>query len=300
VSVTGKLIHSYRKDFGLTQDRLVEALSCFSQDLKKINTVTLSRWERGVTSPNIAKKRELLRFIVSSKGVEKTNVYDLIKERYSLLADATLSALPGANHFLVGNSPLVADGSAECVRSLNDSDMKNIFIEHIVDIEKATHPSGYCKLSRSRIEKYLETASTFAILCAHNEQYLGHFIMLKIDTEAATAVSHNKKSKYDILPEDLCSMKDVGSYIIQAVYASNPKYAMLMKAEAYLFLLDNVAAVKDLVIFSTRTDGETMSRNYGIGQVAEGRDEQYDFRWFGMRSPVEEILFSDTVIKHIF
>ena len=295
----GKLIYSYRKEYGITQDALVEVLSSFSPNLKKLNTVTLSRWERGITSPSIAKKRDLLRFIVGSNNVKKSNVYMLIKEQYRLLVDATLSALPGANSLLLGNLPIF-DNNENCIHTLNDPDMKNTFLEHIIDIEQATHPSGYCKLSHDRMGKYLQTSSTFAILCTQNKQYLGHFIMLKIKSETAVAIANNQKSKYDILHEELCSIEEAGSYIIQAVYASNPQYAMLLKTEAYLFLLDNMDTVKDLVIFSTRTDGATMSKNYGIRQVAEGKDEKYGFKWFGMLSPIEDVLFSDTVVKLIF
>ena len=151
-----------------------------------------------------------------------------------------------------------------------------------------------------KMEQYLQYPSTFAVVCNHKKHYLGHFIMLKINPDTAKAIAHNQKSKYDILPEDLCGTEEKGSYIVQAVYASNPKYAMLMKTKAYLFLLDNATAIKDLVIFSTRTDGELMSKNYGIKQVAEGIDEQYGFKWFGMLSPVEDVLFSDTVLKLIF
>ena len=37
-----------------------------------------------------------------------------------------------------------------------------------------------------------------------------------------------------------------------------------------------------------------------IFKVAEGKNEQYGFKWFGILYPVEDILFSDTVIKLIF
>ena len=55
-----------------------------------------------------------------------------------------------------------------------------------------------------------------------------------------------------------------------------------------------------IMIFSTRTDGVLLTKDYGIEVVANGEDEVHDFKWYGMLSPVEEILFSDTVLKLIF
>jgi len=299
VSIIGKLIYTYRKEYGITQDALVEELSGFSPDLKKLNTVTLSRWETGTTSPGDSKKKTLLKFIVNRDHTKNTCVHTMLQERFRLLAEATSSGLPGANEHLVGKHPLF-DNAHDCIDLLSVSTEKEIFLEQILDIEKATHTSGYCRLSIQQIEQYLQFPSTFAVVCKHKKHYLGHFIMLKIKPETAAAIAHNQRSKYDIRADELCSTEETGSYIILAVYASNVHYAMLMKTEAYLFLLDNVATVKDLVIFSTRTDGKIMSRNYGIKQLAEGIDAQYGFKWFGMLSPVEDILFSDTVLKLIF
>lgn len=299
MSIIGKLIRTYRKEFDITQDALVGMLSAVSPDLKKLNTVTLSRWETGSTSPGSGKKKALLKFIVSHDRFRGTSVHALLRNRFMLLAETTSERLSGANSFLVGNHPHFGD-SCHCIDLLESADAKALFLEHIVDIEKATHPPGFCRLSAQKMEQYLQYPSTFAVVCRHKRHYLGHFIMLKIKPETAEAIAYNQRSKYDISPDELCNTEETGSYIILAVYASNPEYAMRLKTEAYLFLLDNVGTVKDLVIFSTRTDGETMSRNYGITQVAQGEDKQYGFRWFGLLSPVEEILFSDTVIKHIF
>ena len=299
MSVMGELIYAYRKENNLTQNEMVEALANFSPNLNKLNTVTLSRWETGTTSPGLLKKRSILKFLLSHSTLQRSAVYEMIKERYRLLSGATESPLPGPNAALLGNLPVFEEES-DCLFDLQKSEHQDAFLEHIVDIEKSTHAGGYCRLSAERLKAYLQVPSTFAVVCARKNHYLGHFIMLKIKEESAEAIVRNRKSKYDIAPEALCSIAESGSYIMLAIYASNPKYAMKLRTEAYLFLLENIATIKDFLIFSTRTDGATMHKNYGIAEVAQGEDETYGFRWFGLRSPVEDILLSDTVIKLIF
>jgi len=299
MGVMGELIHVYRKENKLTQNEMVEALAIFSPNLKKLNTVTLSRWETGVTSPGLVKKRSILKFLLTHHTLAGSAVYAMIKERYRLLSAATESSLPGPNAALLGNLPAFDDGS-DCLFDLQESEHQDTFLEHIVDIEKSTHAAGYCQLSTERLKAYLQAPSTFAVVCARKNHYLGHFIMLKINEESAEAIVHHRKSKYDISDEALSGKEERGSYIMMAIYASNPKYAMKLRTEAYLFLLENMATIKDFLIFSTRTNGTTMHHNYGIAEVAKGEDETYGFNWFGLCSPVEDILLSDTVIKLIF
>ena len=298
--IIGELLYAYRKEYGLTQSELVEALSTFSPDLQKLNTVTLSRWETGTTAPSVEKKRLLLKFMTKDKDLTRSAyLYPMLRERYKTLSDATASVLPGPNPSLVGNLPAF-DENLDSLSHLRDCDDQDAVLEHIVDIEKSTQPTGYYRLSHAKLTDYLQVSSTFAMVCVRKNHYLGHFVMLKIKPETAVAIAHHEKSKYDLKAEELCSIYEKGSYVIQAVYATNPQYAMRLKTEAYLFLLENIANTQDLLIFSTRTDGETLRKNFGIEQVAQGKNEEHGYKWFGMLSPVEDILFSDTVIKLIF
>ena len=300
MSVTGALIRAYRKENDLTQNAFVAALSVYNPSLKKLNTVTLSRWETGMTSPSVEKKRLLLKFLSKDEDLAKsTGLYPMLRERYKKLSDATTSVLPGPNASLVGNLPAF-DEKLDALCSLRDCEDQERLLDHIVDIERSTQPPGYYQLSQTLMAEYLQVPSTFAMVCVRNKHYLGHFVMLKIKPETAVAIAHNERSKYDLRAEELCSNEEKGSYVIQAVYATNPQYAMRLKTEAYLFLLEHMAHTQDLLIFSTRTDGEILRKNFGIAQVASGKNEQHGYKWFGMLSPVEDILFSETVIKLIF
>jgi hypothetical protein len=55
-----------------------------------------------------------------------------------------------------------------------------------------------------------------------------------------------------------------------------------------------------VLIFSSRKDGVLLTRDYGIELIDSGIDETFGFKWHGLMSPVEDILFSDTVVKLIF
>ena len=74
MNTIGKLLFEYRKQLNITQKNLVEELSHFSPNFKALNTVTLSRWETGTTTPSLNKKRILLDFFTLS-GKENMNLF---------------------------------------------------------------------------------------------------------------------------------------------------------------------------------------------------------------------------------
>jgi hypothetical protein len=100
--------------------------------------------------------------------------------------------------------------------------------------------------------------------------------------------------------EDFCRADEHGTFFIHALYGRSPKIAALLNVEAYLHLFAHIDTVDNVMIFSTRTDGVLLTRDYGIKEVAHGVDEEYEFEWHGMLSPAEDILFSDTIVKLIF
>lgn len=53
----GKLIYQFRKQKGMTQDRLVHELMGYPDMFERLNTVTLSHWETGKTRPGMKKSR---------------------------------------------------------------------------------------------------------------------------------------------------------------------------------------------------------------------------------------------------
>ncbi len=43
-----------------------------------------------------------------------------------------------------------------------------------------------------------------------------------------------------------------------------------------------------------------MTRDYGIKEIASGKDTELEFDWTGLLSPFEDILFTDTIIQEIY
>ncbi len=299
LNTISKLLFEYRKINNLTQQNLVVELLDFSNDFKALNTVTLSRWETGTTKPSFSKKRSLLNFFASKECLEEAACHDIVKDRYENLYEPLSKVFTRNYQHIIGNLPEHKTGEYTLV-ALNDYAYKKEHTEHIIDIEKATNATNYYTLTPETLAQWCSYPSSFCIICERKKQHLGHFVMVKIKNAVAQEIAHYKRSEFSLTEDDFCDVDEPGTYYIHALYGRNPKIAALLNVKAYLHLFEHLQSTDNVLIFSTRTDGMLLTKDYGIKVVASGEDENYGFDWHGLLSPVEDILFSDTVVKLVF
>ncbi len=294
-----RMLYAYRKSHHLTQQDLVSELSHYANEFKALNTVTLSRWETGTTTPSLHKKKLLLNFLASKGCFNGGECYDIAREQYEDLLEPLSTVFTRNYQYLISNLPeRLVDKYTLC--DLKGFTQKKEHIGHIVDIEVATNSTGYYALTPEKLEEWCEHPSSFCVITERKKQHLGHFIMVKIKNHVAEEIAHYRRSEFSLKKEDFCRVDECGTYYVHALYGRSPKIAALLNVAAYLHLFDHIETVDNVMIFSTRTDGVLLTKDYGIKEVAHGVDEEYEFEWHGMLSPVEDILFSDTIVKLIF
>ena len=295
----GRLLYAYRKHNKLTQKKLAESLSLYDGEFKAINAVTLSRWENSMTTPSLHKKKKILHFLLSHHCLRSDECRKIIKSCYNDLYDSLQKIFTDNYQYIIGNLP-EQKRDEYIFYVLNKNDSYREYVEHVVDIEKASNASGYYTISPKRLEQWCRYPSTFAMICERKRQHLGHFVMLKIKNAVAEDIAYHRRSELSLQEEDFCTANEKGTYYVHALYGCNPKIAALLNVEAYLYLFDHIGTIDNVMIFSSRTDGMLLTKDYGIQEVARGKDDVYGFEWHGMLSPVKDILFSDTILKLVF
>jgi hypothetical protein len=225
--------------------------------------------------------------------------HEIAREQYEKLLEPLSTVFSHNYQYLIGNLPERLGGEY-MLYDLKDFTEKEAHVGHIIDIEVATNATEYYGLTAQRLQEWCEHDSSFCVVSERKKQHLGHFIIVKIKNRVAEEIAHYKRSEFSLRSEDFCRADEHGTFFIHALYGRSPKIAALLNVEAYLHLFDHIDTVDNVMIFSTRTDGVLLTRDYGIKEVAHGVDEEYEFEWHGMLSPAEDILFSDTIIKLIF
>jgi len=300
VIIISNLLIQYRKYHQLTQQVLAERLAAYSDDFQNLNTVTISRWETGTTTPSIHKKKQLLHFFAASRClIMPGTCKELVRKAYESLYEPLSGVFTRNYQYLIGNFPEFAIDHSN-IHALSILGNKREHYEHIVDIEIVTNVPNYYTLSPQKLEHLCMFPSSFAIICERKRQHLGHFVMFKIKNSVAERIVTYTRGEHTITVEDLCHTDEAGTYYVHALYGKNPKIAAMLNVHAYLHLFEQMDVTDNVLIFSSRKDGVLLTKDYGIELIAKGYDETLGFEWHGLMSPVEDILFSDTVVKLVF
>jgi transcriptional regulator with XRE-family HTH domain len=300
LNIIKSLLVQNRKYEKITQKELVEKISNYNHNFKNLNTVTISRWETGVTTPSLLKKKLLMKFFYDSKClIEDTDCYNIVNNAYKELYKPLSNIFTRNYQYLIGNFPEHKLGE-NTIQNLKKFHKKSEHVEHIIDIEIATNSTNYYNITSKVLTKWCTHPSTFCIIAERKKQHLGHFIMFKLKNHVAKEIAQHKRSEFDLKENDFCDIKENGTYYIHALYGRSPKIAAQLNVEAYMYLFKNLKYVDNIMIFSSRGDGVLLTKDYGIKIIDSGKNDIYGFKWYGMLSPVEDILFSDTVVKLIF
>jgi len=300
MNIVGKLLIRYRHNYDQTQKDLAEQLSHYSEDFRSVNTVTISRWETGATSPSISKKRALLRFLADQGCLRsKSGCREVFDDAYKKLYDLLGQLFSKRYQYIVGNYPDFGRNGYE-IRSLADHPECRRHLGHLQDIERITNVPGYYTPTLSTLHQWCLHPGSLGIICERTGQNLGHFLMIKVSNRVAEEIAYHRRSEFDIAPEELRGPDEKGSYYIHALYGGNPRIAAIVNVEAYFHMLHHYDTIENIVIFSSRRDGAEVTKDYGIRTVARGVDPDFGFTWYGMLSPVGDILFSDNIVRMIF
>lgn len=284
----------------LTQQQLSTELSLFSNEFISMTPVTLSRWENGVSRASLLRKRLFMKYL-DSKGLLKSEPFNsVIKERLEALPEPLSTVFDHNYESIIHNFPdFGAKLDAYEYMRIDEVSSAEI-LAHIIDIEVASHAKGYYRTSPQQLRTLNGYPSSFSLLIERNGQHLGHFIMYKLKPESAEKIVHYTLSEHDIELSDLAAVDEAGSYYVHAFFAVNPLLAAVLNTQAYLHFFEHFETIDDIVVLSSRKDGVRLARSYGIELQDKGFDERYSLSWHGMSSPVEDILFSDTVLKLVF
>ena len=294
------LLRTYRSQNNLTQNDMAFELAAYSDAFEALSPVTVSRWENGTITPSFEKKRLIFKFFSKTACLDHPVCYEKIRSKFHQLPEPLSKVFEHNYKSLVGNLPRlkIPLHMYEIERLDAQSDIHTF--ELICEIERASEVEGYYDTTPIRLRAWCDHPDTFALACRYKGQHLGHFIMLKLDNGVADTLVHGRHHEHSIGETELCGEKTNGSYYVNALFGNTPVVAALLNTHAYLYMLEHRKHIDDIVIFSTRKDGLRITRPYGISIVDSGRFDDYGITWHGMRSPVEDILFSDLILKLLF
>jgi len=295
-----KMLKLCREKCQLTQADLCIELSLFSDEFVSLTPVTLSRWENGVTRASLLRKRLFVKYLIS-KGLLKSEPFSsIIKERLEALPEPLSVVFDHNYESIIYNYPdfkidLEGYGFSSITPSTKEETLK-----HIIDLETVSNPVGYYQTTAEHLRTLNEYPSSESLIIERNGQHLGHLIIYKLKPESAKKLIHHELNEHQLNVSNLALQEERGSLFIHTFFAVNPTIAALINTHAYLHFFEQFENIDDIVVFSCRKDALRLAKIYSIEIKDEGYDAHCNATWYGMSSPVEDILFSDTVLKLVF
>ena len=295
-----RLLQHYRTIHELTQTQVVEELQKYSERFESLTIVTLSRWETETTRPGVKKKQALLKFLFSKGCFNDPTCRAMIRERYASLQEGLEKSFDRQFKHLIGNFP-ESDTFEYSMSPLKEHPDREFYYNLIVQIEQASNPEGCLYRATPQIlAEWCEHPASFAILLESHGQHAGHYIFLKLKNSVTEDIVHHRRSLFSITVNDFCDAGTKGTYLILTLFARSGKVAALLNIEHYYHLIDHMNAIDNIAIFSRREDTVPMTRDYGIHLMTSGIDEDEGYQWYGLSAPLEDILFTDTVVEAIY
>lgn len=299
MSVFATLLRLCRNAEQLTQREFTEYLSLSVPAFEKLNTVTLSRWENGISSANQKRKKALLHYIFEHGCLNHPECLAYIKERIVSVREPLQKILDRNYLDIISAFPPFKVKASEYhfEKIAHYSDQQ---LNYLLEIERSSHPDDYYMLDIARLREWCNHESTFALGCELYSEHLGHIILLKVSMETAEQIIYNRRSVFTLTPEDLLSTQEQGVYLMHTFFAVNAEIMAYLSLKTFTFLLDRWQYISHIALFLTRRHGVQLMKLYGNRILSKGRDPHSGYRWYGACTPLQEILFSDLVTKLFF
>jgi len=241
-----KYLKHCREAQHMTQETLVAALYAFEeQTFESLDTVTLSRWERGSTQPNALKQLGIVKYFqtLNNEALPCWNGYTR-KEVEDLICMAGIRNVLAKNKKLILNFPSdhMEIGDLRVYPVLK-SERAQVALELNMDLHQATNYLD-TQLSSEQFKSWAKHPSALFLVSEYKNAFAGLFFSLRLKQSVFEKLMHFEMKKSELSEKDFAEEGEEGSDFLLSFYALNQKIAMMLFVRHYAYL---IAYQKDIV-----------------------------------------------------
>ena len=241
-----------REQYSLTQEELVLELSNFDEALfGSLDNVTLSRWELGKSSPNVAKQIRAIHYFQTKDDL----IFPCFDETESEMIEkhickADMLNLPGKNRSLILNFPSSISLDELTVRQLKDSEMIDEKINIALDLNKEfSHNRSL--ISADKFMEWTHYPHNLFLECEYNKQFFGLLFTLRLKPESFERLMNFEMTQSDLSADDFAGIDEMGCNFILAFFAMNDTAANLLLIRYFACLISSQRRIREVGAMST-------------------------------------------------
>jgi len=296
-----KYLKKCREKNRLTQDELVSELFTYDKEnFENLDAVTLSRWERNSTRPNIHKQLSLMQYFQSLSS-------DALPcwENYTTSEVEDLICTMGIHNIIRKNKQLVLNFPSQMMQfddlkvyPITDVNKAHTLFELNMDLHTATNHL----FSRLEFEQFIEWSQypdNLFLACEYKEGFVGLFFSVKLKQNVFDRLLNFEMKKSDIREEDFASDSEKGSDFLLSFFALNDKIASMLFVRHYAYLIAHQKSISEIGIITALPEVKKTVENMNLSLYKSKKlDETYELEAY--REKLGKVLATEYIAKMLF
>jgi transcriptional regulator with XRE-family HTH domain len=289
-----------RENNALTQEELVHNLYSYDiEHFEGLDTSTLSKWERSITKPKMAKQIRILNYFQESTGIALPylNTHN-IEEAESLICNVGMKNILGKNKTYILELPSGSMNIDEFhVYPIRNTERMNPLLDINMDVHKEINHI-FTQITLEQFQSWALHPSNLFLVCEYKNTFLGLLFTIRLKPEIYHKLLNFEMKKSDIQEEDFASHDEMGCNFFLSFYALSQKSASILFVRYYAHLIANQSNIQEIGGITTMKDAEKIAHNMNLKYFSKKiTDEHIEIRSFSQT--LAHVLASENVLKMI-
>ena len=291
-------LRTCRERSKVTQEQLVQALYVHDKEsFEALNMNILSKWERGVIQPKLAKQVSIVKYFqkLTDRALPCFDNYTVDKAE-ALLCEAGMKNLLGKSKKLVLDFPSSVIGADDLmVYHVRNSENFDKYIAINVDLDKGfTH--DYSQLDFTKFKNWASNPVNSFYVCEYKGQFFGLIFTLRVKPEVFEKLMQLQIDEKELTNDDFALFNEKGSNYILSFFAMNEQAATLLFIRYYAHLIANQDVIEEVGLASMMKDTKKLIDNMHL-RICERKTVSESLTIESYRATLSTFLAHKIVLK---
>lgn len=292
-------IKNCRAKYKLTQEDFVDQLREYDDIFAALDTVTLSRWERDITHPNIKRQTSILRYFKNRYGryLSCMQTSDIESEKEQILQRLSQYTLKNTKELILNfPSQNIATDDLKITKLTEFQEY-----EQIINISLGLNQEFTSNLSKLDFKHFLHFAnqeSASFYICTYQEQFFGLCFSLHLKDKAFEDLLEHKLKEEDITSEHFVKDNEEGSIYLLNFFAYAPKIATVLFLKFYNEILQKQEYIHEVGGGSIIEDGKKLLQNLNLKHHKTCTVKKFQIDFY--KTSLQDFLINQNTLKVFF
>jgi len=252
----------------LTQEELVHALYSFDTGhFKGLDTTTLSKWERGITKPKLAKQVSIIKYFQTLTDIAlpcfDDHSEEEIEESICKVGMQNIITDSKSKQIILdfpSDSMLLDDFR---IYQLKNTTMLNKVLNINTYLDKDFN-QNFTQLETEDFKKWAFMPGNLFLVCEYANEPTGLLFILKLKPEAFKKIINGEIMERELIEEDFALPDEVGSSYIISFFALNKKAASMLFVRYYAHLISHQHTIEEVGVATFMEDAQKLIENINL------------------------------------